>query len=102
MHLLIHLLLPLSPSAIHQPSSLLFEQFDRLLLLEKGGETVYFGPVGKDSKDLVKYFSDNGAQCPSDVNPAEVSGRMRFRECVEGEARVRREFIEVERNLCGV
>ena len=28
---------------IHQPNSALFENFDRLLLLQKGGETVYFG-----------------------------------------------------------
>lgn len=47
--------------------------FDRLLLLERGGNTVYFGPIGADSKHLVKYFADHGAVCPSDVNPAEVS-----------------------------
>lgn len=28
---------------IHQPSALLFDQFDRLLLLAPGGKTVYFG-----------------------------------------------------------
>jgi ATP-binding cassette subfamily G (WHITE) protein 2 (SNQ2) len=56
---------------IHQPNSLLFEQFDRLLLLERGGKTVYFGPVGHDSCHLVKYFKENGAECPEAVNPAE-------------------------------
>ncbi|KAI6120967.1 pleiotropic drug resistance ABC transporter [Pisolithus croceorrhizus] len=56
---------------IHQPSSLLFESFDRLLLLESGGETVYFGDIGKDSRVIRQYFARNGAQCPSNVNPAE-------------------------------
>ncbi|KAI0789262.1 ABC-2 type transporter-domain-containing protein [Abortiporus biennis] len=56
---------------IHQPSSLLFESFDRLLLLERGGETVYFGEIGEDSKTLRDYFARNGALCPSNVNPAE-------------------------------
>ncbi|KAJ7687385.1 ABC-2 type transporter-domain-containing protein [Mycena rosella] len=56
---------------IHQPSALLFESFDRLLLLERGGETVYFGDIGKDSEAIRTYFAKNGAVCPSNVNPAE-------------------------------
>jgi ATP-binding cassette subfamily G (WHITE) protein 2 (SNQ2) len=56
---------------IHQPSSLLFESFDRLLLLEKGGETVYFGEIGRDSGVIREYFGRYGAHCPSNVNPAE-------------------------------
>ncbi|PFH49054.1 hypothetical protein AMATHDRAFT_63985 [Amanita thiersii Skay4041] len=56
---------------IHQPSSLLFESFDRLLLLETGGETVYFGDIGPDSVILRNYFSRHGAHCPPNVNPAE-------------------------------
>ena len=57
---------------IHQPSSLLFESFDRLLLLERGGETVYFGDIGADSQILRDYFARYGAVCPENVNPAEV------------------------------
>ncbi|KAH7930451.1 hypothetical protein BV22DRAFT_1028421 [Leucogyrophana mollusca] len=56
---------------IHQPSSLLFESFDRLLLLESGGETVYFGDIGKDSHIIREYFARHGAQCPPNMNPAE-------------------------------
>ncbi|KAJ3718556.1 ABC-2 type transporter-domain-containing protein [Lentinula raphanica] len=56
---------------IHQPSSLLFESFDRLLLLERGGETVYFGDIGADSHIIREYFARHGAVCPSNVNPAE-------------------------------
>ncbi|CAB4255590.1 similar to Saccharomyces cerevisiae YDR011W SNQ2 Plasma membrane ATP-binding cassette (ABC) transporter [Maudiozyma barnettii] len=57
---------------IHQPSATLFEQFDRLLLLQRGGQTVYFGDIGKNSEVLLKYFEKNGARtCTSDENPAE-------------------------------
>ncbi|KAG9100824.1 hypothetical protein FRC06_003645 [Ceratobasidium sp. 370] len=56
---------------IHQPNALLFEQFDNLLLLQRGGECVYFGPIGKDSHHVVKYLGDHGAACPPDANPAE-------------------------------
>lgn len=56
---------------IHQPNSALFENFDRLLLLQRGGECVYFGDVGKDAVVILDYFAKNGAYCPEDVNPAE-------------------------------
>ncbi|KAJ1956832.1 ATP-binding cassette transporter snq2, partial [Linderina pennispora] len=57
---------------IHQPSSMLFEKFDRLLLLVRGGHTVYFGDIGDDAQTLINYFEKNGApQCPPSANPAE-------------------------------
>ncbi len=57
---------------IHQPSALLFERFDRLLFLAKGGRTVYFGPVGAKSAILTAYFENNGGfPCPKGDNPAE-------------------------------
>ncbi|KAG0005760.1 hypothetical protein BGZ80_009616 [Entomortierella chlamydospora] len=57
---------------IHQPSSQLFAFFDDLLLLAKGGKTVFFGELGHDCQDLIRYFEKNGAPtCASDANPAE-------------------------------
>ncbi|RFU28656.1 hypothetical protein B7463_g7693, partial [Scytalidium lignicola] len=57
---------------IHQPSAILFQQFDRLLLLAKGGKTVYFGDIGHDSKTVTGYFEKNGArQIEPTENPAE-------------------------------
>lgn len=57
---------------IHQPSSVLFEYFDELLLLKAGGRVVYHGPLGKDSRDLINYFEKNGARkCLPSNNPAE-------------------------------
>ncbi|WAR53515.1 hypothetical protein PtB15_3B23 [Puccinia triticina] len=56
---------------IHQPNALLFENFDRLLLLKKGGRCVYFGDIGEDSRVIGSYFARNGAVCPDDANPAE-------------------------------
>lgn len=57
---------------IHQPSAMLFQRFDRLLLLAKGGRTVYFGEIGKDSETLMNYFMRNGGPpCPPGANPAE-------------------------------
>ncbi|OQO11651.1 hypothetical protein B0A48_03378 [Cryoendolithus antarcticus] len=57
---------------IHQPSAVLFQQFDRLLFLRKGGQTVYFGPIGKNSRILLDYFENNGSRkCDDEENPAE-------------------------------
>ncbi|KAJ5224589.1 ABC multidrug transporter C [Penicillium citrinum] len=57
---------------IHQPSAMLFQRFDRLLFLARGGKTVYFGDIGEKSSTLARYFERNGApQLPADANPAE-------------------------------
>ena len=56
---------------IHQPSASLFAQFDTLLLLAKGGKTVYFGDIGQNCSTLKGYFERHGAPCPADSNPAE-------------------------------
>ncbi|KAJ5627684.1 ABC multidrug transporter C [Penicillium lividum] len=57
---------------IHQPSAMLFQRFDRLLFLARGGRTVYFGEIGERSSTLSNYFEKNGASpLPSDANPAE-------------------------------
>ncbi|KAL2823411.1 ABC-2 type transporter-domain-containing protein [Aspergillus cavernicola] len=57
---------------IHQPSAMLFQRFDRLLFLAKGGRTVYFGDIGDKSSILANYFEKNGApKLPADANPAE-------------------------------
>ncbi|KAK4223741.1 ABC-2 type transporter-domain-containing protein [Podospora fimiseda] len=57
---------------IHQPSAMLFQRFDRLLFLAKGGKTVYFGDIGKNSKTMTSYFErHSGVQCPTEANPAE-------------------------------
>ncbi|KAI8989100.1 pleiotropic drug resistance ABC transporter [Trametes punicea] len=57
---------------IHQPSAELFQVFDRLLLLRKGGQTVYFGDIGKRATTLIDYFERNGGRkCDDAENPAE-------------------------------
>lgn len=42
---------------IHQPSIDIFEAFDELLLLKRGGELIFNGQLGYKSKHLVHYFS---------------------------------------------
>ncbi|KAF3388146.1 ABC transporter G family member 19 [Talaromyces pinophilus] len=56
---------------IHQPSSMLIQQFDMILALNPGGNTFYFGPVGQDGRDVVDYFADRGVVCPPSKNVAE-------------------------------
>ncbi|KAF8638207.1 hypothetical protein AX16_010553 [Volvariella volvacea WC 439] len=57
---------------IHQPSAELFQVFDRLLLLRKGGQTVYFGDVGHNAHTVIDYFERNGGRrCLPEENPAE-------------------------------
>ncbi|VVA26043.1 PREDICTED: pleiotropic drug resistance [Prunus dulcis] len=41
---------------IHQPSIDIFEAFDELLLMKRGGKVIYAGPLGRHSHKLVEYF----------------------------------------------
>ncbi|KAH0596640.1 hypothetical protein MHUMG1_05758 [Metarhizium humberi] len=56
---------------IHQPSSELIEQFDKILALNPGGNVFYFGPVGRNGHAVVDYFAARGAHCPEGKNVAE-------------------------------
>ncbi|KKA01553.1 ATP-dependent permease HuPDR12 [Hanseniaspora uvarum DSM 2768] len=57
---------------VHQPSATLFEEFDRLLLLKRGGEMVYFGDIGKNSRTMLSYLErESGLLCDKSENPAE-------------------------------
>ncbi|KAI5865403.1 ABC-2 type transporter-domain-containing protein [Durotheca rogersii] len=56
---------------IHQPSSVLIQQFDMVLALNPGGNTFYFGPIGENGQDVINYFAERGAECPPGKNVAE-------------------------------
>lgn len=56
---------------IHQPSSVLIQQFDMILALNPGGNTFYFGPVGENGSAVIDYFAARGIQCPPQKNVAE-------------------------------
>jgi ABC-type multidrug transport system ATPase subunit len=51
---------------IHQPSSEIFNSFDRLILMNKG-RVMFQGPVG----EVPDYFSDHGFPSPPNYNPAD-------------------------------
>ncbi|GAB2269455.1 transcription factor [Dionaea muscipula] len=65
---------------IHQPSIDIFEAFDELFLLKRGGQEIYVGPLGRHSCDLIKYFEgiQGVAKIKDGYNPAtwmlEVTG----------------------------
>lgn len=56
---------------IHQPNAVLFEQFDRLLLLQRGGRCVYFGDIGPDASVVRDFFRRHGATAAPSDNVAE-------------------------------
>uniref|UniRef100_H3GNG1 ABC transporter domain-containing protein n=1 Tax=Phytophthora ramorum TaxID=164328 RepID=H3GNG1_PHYRM len=57
---------------IHQPSSEVFYLFDSLLLLKRGGETVFFGDLGENCRNLIDYFENipGVSPLPKGYNPA--------------------------------
>jgi ABC-type multidrug transport system ATPase subunit len=67
-------------TVIHQPRYEIFTQFDDVLLLGKGGRTVYLGPTNC----ALGYFEDLGFECPEHANPADffldvISGSVPLR-----------------------
>lgn len=88
-------------STIHQPSAVLFQQFDRLLFLAKGGKPVYFGEIGENSKTLLDYFHEKGARrCEANENPAEyileLAGAGASGECTQDWPSIWRESQEAK------
>lgn len=53
---------------VHQPSVEIFEIFDRLLLLEKGGNVAYFGPR---DRAVAHFEAQSSRPCPFIAHPAE-------------------------------
>ncbi|KMS96494.1 hypothetical protein BVRB_9g224870 [Beta vulgaris subsp. vulgaris] len=78
---------------IHQPSIDIFEAFDELLLMKRGGQVIYSGPLGRNSHKVVEYFEAiHGVQKIKDkYNPAtwmlEVSS-------IAAEVRLNMDFAE--------
>ncbi|KAL1544680.1 transcription factor [Salvia divinorum] len=57
---------------IHQPSIDIFEAFDELFLMKRGGEEIYVGPLGRHSTHLIKYFEaiEGVPKIKDGINPA--------------------------------
>ncbi|CAL5199946.1 unnamed protein product [Lathyrus oleraceus] len=78
---------------IHQPSIDIFEAFDELLLLKRGGQVIYSGPLGRNSHKIIEYFEgiQGVPKIKDKYNPAtwmlEVSS-------IASEVRLRMDFAE--------
>ncbi|KAJ1292576.1 hypothetical protein BS78_01G000500 [Paspalum vaginatum] len=82
---------------IHQPSIDIFESFDELLLLKRGGQVIYAGELGRHSHKLIEYFEaiPGVPKITEGYNPAtwvlEVSSPL-------SEARLNMNFAEIYAN----
>ncbi|KAF6153601.1 hypothetical protein GIB67_027468 [Kingdonia uniflora] len=79
---------------IHQPSIDIFEAFDDLLLMKRGGQVIYGGKLGEHSKIMIDYFQriHGIPHIPNGYNPAtwmlEVSTPA-------AEAKIGRDFADI-------
>lgn len=59
-------------TTIHQPSKVIWDSFDDLVLLVRGGRLAYMGEIGKDSEKVLNHFTAlSGQSPPAQVNPAD-------------------------------
>ena len=59
-------------ATIHQPSNLIWNSFDDVLLLARGGRVTYMGESGDKSGTVLGYFTKLSEKAPPDqCNPAE-------------------------------
>ncbi|KAD6119877.1 hypothetical protein E3N88_11148 [Mikania micrantha] len=82
---------------IHQPSIEIFEAFDELLLMKRGGCVIYGGRVGERSNILIKYFEsiEGVSPMPSEYNPANWMLEMTTS---AAEERIGQDFAEIYKN----
>ncbi|XP_052185165.1 ABC transporter G family member 31 isoform X2 [Diospyros lotus] len=82
---------------IHQPSIDIFEAFDELLLMKRGGRVIYGGKLGVNSQSMINYFQGIHGIPPiaNGYNPAtwmlEISTPA-------AEQRIGQDFAEIYRN----
>eukprot|EP01018_Ginkgo_biloba_P026516 Gb_28918 [translate_table: standard] len=82
---------------IHQPSIDIFEAFDELVLMKRGGQMIYVGPLGRHSQILIDYFEaiEGVPKITPGYNPAtwmlEISS-------IGAEMRLGVDFAEIYRN----
>jgi len=89
-------------ATVHQPSSAVFDMFDDLLLLKKGGYCVYFGELGFQSETLMKFFEGHGATKikPGD-NPANWMLRV-VEECEKDFSIIFKHSSEYSKMMCQI
>ncbi|WOG90844.1 hypothetical protein DCAR_0310090 [Daucus carota subsp. sativus] len=82
---------------IHQPSIEIFEAFDELLLMKRGGQVIYGGKLGEKSQTMINYFQGipGISPFPNEYNPAtwmlEISTPA-------SEERIGRDFADIYRD----
>ncbi|KAH9331698.1 hypothetical protein KI387_003806, partial [Taxus chinensis] len=82
---------------IHQPSIDIFESFDELVLMKRGGQMIYVGPLGRHSQYLIDYFEavEGVPQITAGYNPATW---MLESTSVGAELRLGVDFADIYRN----
>eukprot|EP00253_Pinus_taeda_P008043 PITA_08043 len=82
---------------IHQPSIDIFEAFDELVLMKRGGKMIYVGPLGRHSQMLIDYLEaiEGVPKITPGINPATW---MLDVTSVSAETRLGVDFSEIYRN----